>query len=414
MTNETITFPIPVDSIGPISDVVNKLNKRALKKGFTGDALKWSIDNKRTKTLKIKREGNHEISKVTTEVVDITFNITPIGIEGFELVGVTNTEDGISTLNTFREDIDLTHERGTCECDHCGHKRKRNSVYFVAKPQETKYVRVGSTCLQDFFPKSVDILRKFEFYNEIWVTVKGFRDDEDGFFGGHVEPRFTTKTILALTSAAVREYGYTSATAARNNYLLIPTKNVVTNSIFTDRNEDKLEVIEDDEKKAEEILNWFSNNDEESEYFENCRQIIEKGYFRSKYIAYIVGLYGAWRHHNNQKVEYAQRAESKHVGHVGERQTFLGKITAVREIHSQFSYDGVGYITTVEDSEGNILKYFNLIRPNNHDWSHIDDLVGLEVQFDAGVKKHDEWNGQKQTALTRVTKAKVMRTAVPN
>lgn len=58
-------------------------------------------------------------------------------------------------------------------------------------------------------------------------------------------------------------------------------------------------------------------------------------------------------------------------------------------------------ISTLEDDNGNIFKYFNYI--NMKDDSTIN--VGDKVSFKGTVKKHDEYQGQKQTTLSRCSKA---------
>lgn len=111
-----------------------------------------------------------------------------------------------------------------------------------------------------------------------------------------------------------------------------------------------------------------------------------------------------WEQENQKK-----RETSEWCGTVGVRQSFIGRVTFITSGEGQY---GTWYLTVAEDLSGNVLTYFNLlnVKPTNDYSAGKGDLVS----FDAMVKKHDERDGIKQTALGRATKVKMVEVADDN
>ena len=88
----------------------------------------------------------------------------------------------------------------------------------------------------------------------------------------------------------------------------------------------------------------------------------------------------------------ADKPVSQYFGQVGERVNFIGTIVGVREFQRQrFSYydSGVSTMTRIM-VKGNIIVYFG---------NHIADQ-GTQVEMIAKIKKHEEYNGMKQTVIS--------------
>lgn len=85
-------------------------------------------------------------------------------------------------------------------------------------------------------------------------------------------------------------------------------------------------------------------------------------------------------------------APSEHIGQVGSRMTFEGMIKSVTTFfRRRVSYydSGVGYLTRVL-VDGNEVVYFGQLGEK-----------GATVKFVATVKEHGEYNGRKQTVVSR-------------
>ncbi len=87
-----------------------------------------------------------------------------------------------------------------------------------------------------------------------------------------------------------------------------------------------------------------------------------------------------------------------HFGEVGKRYEITAVVTNVKECFSDF---GVTYLITMRGSEGHTFKTFA-------SGAFADVEKNTEVTFKGTVKGHGEWNGSKETTLTRcmIPKAK--------
>lgn len=85
-----------------------------------------------------------------------------------------------------------------------------------------------------------------------------------------------------------------------------------------------------------------------------------------------------------------KRQGSEHVGEVGDRLEFEVEIEGTRQLEGQF---GVTTLVRMRDSEGNALVWFA------SGWK--DYEKGARYHVKATVKKHDEFNSQKQTVVSR-------------
>lgn len=102
-----------------------------------------------------------------------------------------------------------------------------------------------------------------------------------------------------------------------------------------------------------------------------------------------------------EKAAEPARIESQHIGQVGERLELTGKVLSVTQFEKRkfHYYDStVGNITRL-DIGGNIVVYFGYLAER-----------GDTVTVKATVKTHDEYQGRKQTVITRVKLSNVVET----
>lgn len=90
------------------------------------------------------------------------------------------------------------------------------------------------------------------------------------------------------------------------------------------------------------------------------------------------------------------KAISQYVGNLDERIGFKVKLLFIKSFDTQF---GTSYVYKFQDGAGNKIVYFGTISFDNA-------KEGDVVSFVARVKDHQEYLGEKQTIITRPTKAK--------
>jgi hypothetical protein len=94
--------------------------------------------------------------------------------------------------------------------------------------------------------------------------------------------------------------------------------------------------------------------------------------------------------------------KSKHLGKVGQK---LPMELTILNVHSFEGGFGNTNVYNMIDSEGNYVTKFGVIN-DRYLTSGKKVSVGSKVRFNATVKKHDQFNGSKQTTIGRVSKFK--------
>jgi len=94
------------------------------------------------------------------------------------------------------------------------------------------------------------------------------------------------------------------------------------------------------------------------------------------------------------QVEKAMEPESDYIGTVGERIKFSGDVVFFKGFETAYGWSS---ITKIKDPDGNLIVYFGTAELG---------AVGDSVEFMAKVKKHEEYQDDKQTTVQRPTKIK--------
>ena len=97
-----------------------------------------------------------------------------------------------------------------------------------------------------------------------------------------------------------------------------------------------------------------------------------------------------------QKEIAEAKAASDYVGEVGDKKfQVVGTISFVKEFYSDY---GMNYLNIIKDAGGNTIKYMGS--------KHLGES-GSSIEMVAGIKAHEEYNGEKQTVVWRPRKIEV-------
>lgn len=429
-TNEnTITKTFPTSLVEALESKVKTINRVAKRNGFPlaeityGDkSTIYFLETRHSSYKEVERfeskqafddfqktlDDNSTMAKYcgdkynlkTCEGVEVTLTTTVIGFDGYRIVGVTENIDGIHTLNTLEEKFDFTKDRGTTCCDHCNVKRDRNKVLFLAD-MDDNVKRLGSTCVNLFFPKEVNPLRAYDFDGIVETLVKSFDEDDFGSFGSTKTDCLDTLAVIKHALYSTHHRGYVSVAKARNNPTLTTTKEHVLFLLSADDKEidrDELEsFIKNNEVKAQEILDWAKT--QEGEYFDTVKQIIDAGYTPFRLIGYIVGILG-WFYASETRKAVRDASKSEWIGDVGIKSNITGIVKSVKGFEGCY---GQSWITTLQCGE-NIITYFNAFKVRGENkYAEIGDTV----ECVATIKQHTTFNDLKQTVIKRPSKIRI-------
>jgi hypothetical protein len=347
--------------------------------------------------------------KYTVNVVDVTLHCTTpkVGEYNFlasvELTSAGNFVDtvpGVSVDPSFRDTDN--------HCDHCGTTRNRKHVYIVCDVNDGRQLQVGRTCLRDFL--GIDdphwIIQAFKFWR---MLAQGGGCES---FGGMSWYEYLD-TLLAATNACIRLWGWTSKGQAKYDETLRPTADRIASLYGTDKfSREEAAAInasigDADHDLAQEVIEWVRSSTDQSDYMHNLRlACYDDVLWDWKRIALAISAVSAFHRAKERELKLAQRREldkdSGHVGYEGER---LRGIKARLEMARGMGDNGYGWTTLYKfrDDAGNLYTWFTGSAP------HMD--VGNDVVLDGTVKRHNEYQGIRETQLTR---AKVVNLSLVN
>lgn len=381
---------------------IARLNKRAAKIGINPITFIKGEKTTATRTSIFVMDG--EESERSYPVTVFPYEITLPAFEDYrwQLVAtITPVEQGptrsfvdahVSNFDTKKwEQVD------PCKCDHCHASRTRNLTYVVQNKDSAQQLQVGRQCFKDYVGH--EGLIKLEF-QALLVTM--FKDGEDfGGSGGSSGIHLIGVRDVIKAAEALKELSgswmyndkdeYSGEIVAdgthRQAAKFIKGQYNVALSEFITKNDSRLTAEAD---LAIEQIKEIDFNGEDEE-FGRTLQYCANFEFVPASKASLVAYAGQFlRNRAARAAREAAKATMQHVGTIGKREDFKNlTVKRVAQVASQF---GTLYINTFSDESGNEIVWKT---------SSYCAKEGAKVSLKGTVKAHSEWNGAKQTELSR-------------
>jgi hypothetical protein len=361
------------------------INARAAKRGFTG---RLTVDSRRTEVTEVTESG--------LSVTEVRYETTLGGdapcYNGWTLLAVLDWEGEDGLIVRTAPGVESVNRDSLVRdyCGHCNTTRNRRKIYLVGNADGTQ-VQVGSTCLKDFLGWTG---------NPVFYGVGQITDEIDGMLGaGCWEHTYTTETVLAAAWAATTMFGYVKT----SDWSKTPTKNVVL-CLLDPRSQADRELARDcapvianaagtAAKVREFILSEAFSG--EGEYVRNLKVLAGLDEVSSRNIGILASAPQAWaRAQERTLIRERERADvlNEFVGSPKARLVLTVRVKAVQFIPGDY---GTTTLYTMTDEAGHQFKWFART-----------DALGEEpsetlVTIRGTVKKHEEYQGQRSTVLTR-------------
>ena len=104
-----------------------------------------------------------------------------------------------------------------------------------------------------------------------------------------------------------------------------------------------------------------------------------------------------------------QKEKSEYFGTIGEKTEIVAIFENEQSYmgYDYYSNECLKYISYLRTEDGNVIKYFNKIKlkETNENGSNKCPEKGDKIKFRATVKKHEEYQYEKQTVIKRASKA---------
>lgn len=374
----------------PVEKIVEKFNRRAAREGIS-ERVEIISD------VPAIREWSEEGREISIEIRVIEVSVPVLSKSGWKMVAALDfIESGVIVRAVPGESLEGWERPSELWCDHCERKRGRNRS-FVVRSDEGEIKQVGSSCLSAYTGFSPSMA----FF---WL---GFADEMSGAVEGSLGHRGIERVWSiesVIRTAYVISDGGKSYVRARD-FDRVPTgpetRRVLafTRGHGPHREEQEAEVAdirhradEVPSEIVEEIIEFGKGLEGGSDYAVNMRVLLDGDHVGPRHVAILSSLVAVWAREMGIRAERkANPINNEWVGEVKTRLRGL-KVTVTKVQCWEGDY-GMTTLLIMRDESGHVLKWFasgtKMIE------------VGDEITIDGTVKGHDEYNGTKQTALTR-------------
>lgn len=381
------------DRLPLFADAIAKLNKKAVKLGLpvisyvVGDAF---LEEHRVYDDMLWCNETYSVSYNEVTITgdaprlngwNVTARVEPSGVEGQNFVFKTPL---------VADDADLDHLRtAPMHCEHCNIKRFKAKVYQITNEAgETKMV--GSTCLKDF-TRSTSVTQHLSFLDAV---AKVFSDEEN-FGAGSANRLYSVRGLIKTAHYVIEGVGFVSKGQAADEGMLatadwftgsnemwkdFPHKNVSTTKEALDA-------------RAEEIINWIGTQSAKTDFMYNLQTAVKAEIVPSRMFGIIAAGVNSFLKDLARRVTLSTDEKSnQYFGTIGQRGE-LPELTIQFKQTIEGTY-GYTYLLKFEDAAGNAFVWFSSKDIGN---------VGEKFKFKGTIKNHQDYQGRKQTIITRCT-----------
>ena len=393
---------------GQLDEVKKRLEKMRKKAETYGASFSYSVGEEYPATVSVNSidpvsRTIYVSEKQTVPAVDIIIECDElIRANGWSVRAKIEHGDKGNIVTGFgNKPVDRAWYTAPASCDHCKTNRYR-SVTFICEDEAGNIRQVGKSCLKDYtginpataamWAEVRDTLDKgMEWTQEEWESRKGSR-------------MYDVTEVLAHACDAIREFGY------RKSDELNSTREIVTDRVVSGKtpSNDALEV-------AEKIREWLCGLDrvvrEEDakglatnfvgDLERNCIPLALSGYAGVKHIGRLAYMPLAHEKYLERQERARKREEERtanaqtsvYVGEVGQKLTILAE--KAKLVTSWDGYYGTTWLYSFTDASGNVFIWKSS--------RCIEVKDGMKLK--GSVKEHREYDGIKQTVMTRCSVA---------
>lgn len=396
-----VTITIPVENVAEAKKRLSKLVKKAARYGC--DQITFSVGPRRTEIQVVSDEFSGEKLKIKVEVVDFEITGMRPRVGAYTFVAkLDHTDAGniISGIPYAETQADERFRYAKACCEHCKARRARKNTYIVANATTGEQIQLGGNCIADY----VKIASAASAISSLSIIAEA-REMMSGLCRGQVPFNQTLAYVITAAVVSIRLDGWMSKTTAMRTEETSTATSVAR--LWALRNSKEAEQdaaairaawSPEDAELATKVIHWVRNEMKASnDYTHNLAVAFSSDVIQSaKMIGIAVSGVAAYQREQEvlvrRKLEREKLAASQHVGKVGERIEFSARHTFTRFLGE----NGFGLSTKLHKfitDEGNVISW---ITSSGHDFGPNERL-----SFKATIKEHKEYNGIKETSVTR-------------
>ena len=357
------------------------------------------------------RDGNKYYTKYI--IVDVEGSVTH---GDWRFAATIDHHEKGNIIRAYDTELEIPERYKTCgpTCEHCNKIRSRKDTYLVYNDATHEFKQLGKNCMNEY-TNGLDA-------EQVAAFCHLYEELEDGYsYGGSSYTRYIdVEKTLRYAFECFRHFGYEKAyndeyqtwnkTSTRervSDYMAFFEHTRRLGSSERERIENEIaEVHFNPESEyavnsTEEAMKWIATQDDpNNRYLFSLYIICSEKYQEYRNFGMLVSLPVAYdrylkdiAYQEKKKAERAAdpRMNSQYVGEEGDRIQFACKtFDFIKSFDSDF---GMSHLYQFTDENDNVFIWYS---------SNYIDLDQVEVKSIKGtVKRHAEFNGMKQTTLTR-------------
>ena len=365
---------IPIENVDNLRNKIAKLNRRAKRNKLPEMEVVLGATSEHF-------EHNRMYIKQEIEVT----GAVPV-IEGYKyLAKIQHTAVG-NLVKSMAEAVDMKFTTYKSDCAHCKTNRSRKETHILLK--DGQEIQVGTECIKNYMT-----LMSVE-YMLMVAELRALLDDEEkdcDYTMERYRPSVGVVEFLASCLESVEKYGWEAASSGQGN----STSGRVMNHYFAKRDQYFTDYGVAPSSRNMAMADEYVKNIDEMPmngiFDHNLKMSIKFGYVNHTNCRMVAV---AAKMILKAKVEKKIKAEkvNEHVGTVG------AKIEVELIVKKKLGIEGMYGMSTLvimEDKQGREFKTVSS--------GEFGGKIGMgdEVKVKATVKKHDLYNGTKQTVLIR-------------
>lgn len=438
--NETRIFNVLLAHKSRVETALEKLAKRAVKKGLP--VLAWDWGKPYIEAIEKFIENGQEIPvdarvldtnqfgvRVSVDIrrVPLTLPSEAPKYAGWKFVATLQHLDNENIVRSIPGETmpEVYRSRGPM-CDHCRSLRRRNDT-FVLRHDDNRTVQVGSTCIRDFLgsDEAGKIAALACLLSEARSVAEG--GCEEGMGGGG-SGEWLLSDLLPYVAWEIRTYGWVSRTQAREKG---EETSATANrgwgylTSLEARKKAGAKPTEEDLTMALASEAWCESlsddavNGEKGDYLHNIRAVSRQGLVSYRTAGLAASIVVAYQRHLGRERQKAERAarpvHDAFLGAVGDKVTFglpakvgkrgqtlkgapivLSSEPLTLDFVTGYSTE-FGYTTVLKfrATNGAIIVW----KASNTEIERAD--VGKRYTLAGSIKAHVEYKGEKQTVMSR-------------
>lgn len=381
-----------------IEEVEKRLNAMAKKAAKCGCNVTFEIGEPHPQKIDV-----YAIDSVTrTQYVEATYTVSAVDVEisddmikrdGWTAVAKLEHFENGNLVTMFDRSAEVPEEWRTVapHCDHCHVNRFRSVTYIVTREDGTTK-QVGSGCLKEYTGIDPNLAA-------LWASVQNFLSDNAADYCDVDD--FDVKSSLVSVS---RILAFAYDEIKKDGYRKVDAPHCTADAVLEDIEGNRKEASDEGRDTASAIIDWmnntdFSGNGYVSSVVRDCVPLTKQGWAKRSHIARLAYIPVEWRKELERREKARERAAaheaelgSGYIGEVGKRMNV--KVHGGVCLSSWETMYGTTFLYKFYDENENVLVWYASGSVEN---------VELVRELKATVKAHNEFNGVRQTVLTRCT-----------